>query len=167
MVLRKTFKTTKRRCSVTRLTETAVAAAFVVAVTLAALTAGCSEGRPGGAGQSEEPGNGHIVQVTSKQQFQNHVFQADKHVLVDFFATWCPPCKLLAPMLRELAHEYADRAEFVKVDVDQFPGLATEHKVRAIPTVLIFAGGKPVTRLVGLRKAAEYRTALDAAIAGP
>lgn len=167
MALRKTFKTIKRRCSVTRLTKTAVAAALVGAVTLAALIAGCSEGRPGGPGQSDETGNEHIVQVTGKQQFQKHVLQADKPVLVDFFATWCPPCKLLAPILRELSHEYADRAEFVKVDVDQSPELPAEYGVRGYPTVLIFAGGKPVTSLIGLRKAAEYRTALDAAIAGP
>ncbi len=167
MALRKVLKRTKWRCSVKRLTETAVAAALVGAVTLAALTAGCSEGRPGGSGQSDEPGNEHIVQVTNKQQFQNHVLQADKPVLVDFFATWCPPCKPLASILRELAHEYTDRAEFVKVDVDQSPELSAEYTVRNLPTVLIFVGGKPVASLVGLRKAAEYRTALDAAIAGP
>ena len=104
--------------------------------------------------------------VTTAQQFDAHVLKADKPVLVDFYATWCAPCKPLAPIINDLAGEYEGRANFVKVDGDKSRDLISQYGVRGYPTVVIFSGGKPVKKLVGLRGAAEYRSALDAAIAG-
>jgi thioredoxin 1 len=102
--------------------------------------------------------------VTTVQQFDAQVLKVDKPVLVDFYATWCPPCKKLAPIINNLAGEYEGRANFVKVDGDKSRDLMSKYGVKVYPTVLIFSGGKPVKKIIGLRGAAEYRAALDAAI---
>ncbi len=128
------------------------------ALAMAISTAGCQKGQTRGPDRS--------TQVTTTQEFSGHVLQADKPVLVDFYATWCPPCKKLAPIINELAGEYEGRANFVKVDGDKSRDLMSEYGVKVYPTVLIFSGGKPVKKILGLRGAGEYRAALNAAIAG-
>ena len=117
-----------------------------------------------GCSTSETEGTKHIDHVTTVQEFRERVLQADKPVLVDFYATWCPPCKLLAPTIGELANEYAGRVEFIKVDGDKSPKLVSEYRIEGYPTVLIFKGGKPAKKLVGLRHADEYRRAMDSLI---
>lgn len=105
------------------------------------------------------------TQVTTTREFDGHVLQADKPVLVDFYATWCGPCKRLAPIIDELTDEYKDRVQFVKVDEAKSRDLISQYGVSGYPTVLIFSGGKPVKKILGLRGAGEYRAALNAAIA--
>jgi thioredoxin 1 len=98
--------------------------------------------------------------------FDRTVLKADKPVLVDFWATWCRPCLMVAPILDELAKEYDGRVNFVKVDVDQNPKTATKYKVMSIPTLLVFKKGQPVSHLVGFRPKNELKRVLDAALAG-
>jgi thioredoxin 1 len=98
--------------------------------------------------------------------FDRTVLKADKPVLVDFWATWCKPCQMVAPIVEELAKEYDGRVKFVKLDVDQNPKTATKYKVMSIPTLLVFKKGQPVSHLVGFRPKNELKRVLDAALAG-
>jgi thioredoxin 1 len=106
-----------------------------------------------------------IPRVQSAAEF-DAVVAREPVVLVDFYATWCPPCRTLAPRLAELSRQYAGKATFVKVDVDKSPELSQRMGVRSMPTVFVFAGGKAVDSRVGLRPAEDYRTMLDKALAG-
>lgn len=89
--------------------------------------------------------------------FQSKVLNADKPVLLEFGAPWCGPCRLLEPVLEELAGEYQDRVDFYTVDVDQSPQLAMDQSVMGVPTVMLFKDGKLVERMTGYkpRKALE------------
>ena len=81
--------------------------------------------------------------------FDERVLQSDKPVLVDFWADWCMPCKMIAPVVEELSVEYDGKLDFAKLDVDSNPSTAMTYGVRSIPTLLIFKGGKPVDQIVG------------------
>lgn len=81
--------------------------------------------------------------------------------LVDFGATWCPPCKALLPVIETLASEYGERVEIVKVDTDESPETASAFGVMSNPTVILFSDGQPVEKLVGLRPIDVYRSALN------
>ncbi|MDP6647347.1 MAG: thioredoxin [Dehalococcoidales bacterium] len=96
--------------------------------------------------------------------FDQKVLQANNPVLVDFWASWCRPCLMVAPMLDELAEKYDGRISFVKVDVDQNPKTAARYNVMSIPTILIFKDGQPVSHMVGLRPKEELRRSLDAVL---
>ena len=90
----------------------------------------------------------HPVDVTDAT-FESDVLQADIPVLVDFWADWCAPCKMIAPIVEDLAEEYDGRVKFAKLDVDSNPQTAMSYGVRGIPTLLIFKGGSPVNQVVG------------------
>jgi len=96
--------------------------------------------------------------------FDQIVLQAKTPVLVDFWAAWCPPCRMVAPIVDELAEEYSGRISFTKVDVDQNPGIATRYGITSIPTLLIFKKGEPVSHIVGYRPKEELKQSLDAAL---
>jgi thioredoxin 1 len=81
--------------------------------------------------------------------FAEEVTQSTLPVLVDFWAPWCGPCRMVAPVLDELAKEYKDRLKIVKVDVDQCPETAQRFAIRSIPTLLFFKGGQVVAQAVG------------------
>jgi len=136
------------------------------ALALSISAAGCSRDEsPAQPPEAPAQAQSRIIQVTTTEDFDARVLRADKPVLVDFFATWCPPCHLLAPTIEALSAEYAGRAEFVKVDVDESGQLARAYNIEGYPTILIFSEGKPVGRLLGLKRGDDYRKALDAAIA--
>jgi thioredoxin 1 len=95
--------------------------------------------------------------------FQFEVLDSDKPVLVDFWAEWCPPCRALSPIIDSLAAELGDRAKVGKVNTDENRMLTAQFAISSIPTVMIFKQGKPVRKLVGLRRKEELLSALEEA----
>ena len=89
-----------------------------------------------------------ITEITT-ENFDNEVLAAAQPVVVDFWASWCGPCRMLSPLVDELAAEYAGRIKFGKVNVDEQPRLAMNYSVQSIPTVLFFKNGKPVDMSIG------------------
>ena len=89
-------------------------------------------------------------QHVSTTNFENDVLQSDVPVLVDFHATWCMPCRMLAPVLEKLADEFEGRLKVLKVDVDQDPQLAGTYQIQGVPTVKIFHQGRVEETIVGL-----------------
>lgn len=103
--------------------------------------------------------------VVDERNFEQVVLKAATPVLVDFWATWCGPCKMVAPVVDELSEEYAGKMVFGKVDVDQNQSVASRYGIMSIPTLLIFKDGKPVTNMVGFRPKDQLKKSLDAALA--
>lgn len=93
---------------------------------------------------------GSTVTVTDAS-FADDVLTSDKPVLVDFWATWCGPCKMVAPVLEEIASEHADKLTVAKLDIDQNPGTARDFQVMSVPTLILFQDGKPVKQIVGAK----------------
>jgi thioredoxin 1 len=90
------------------------------------------------------------VEATT-ESFKTDVLEADKPVIVDFWAEWCGPCRMVSPILDEIATEYSEKLKVVKVNVDDHPQLAMDYQVTGIPLLGIFQGGKMVKQLVGAR----------------
>ncbi len=87
--------------------------------------------------------------VVTDANFKNEVLDSQTPVLVDFWATWCGPCKMIAPIVEELAAEYNGKMKFGKLDVDANPQVSMQFGIRSIPTLLVFKGGKVVDQIVG------------------
>lgn len=103
-----------------------------------------------------------IKEVESLQDF-NSILAANQLVVADFFATWCPPCKALAPILHDIAadSQYSGKVAFVKVDVDKLSDLASQYEIGGIPDVRIFFKGKQINKLIGLQDKDEYVKAIN------
>jgi thioredoxin len=119
----------------------------------------------GNRSQSMNSTSNNVRQITEKQ-FDTEVKTSPTPVLVDFYATWCGPCKVLSPRLDELAGSFTNRVTFVKVDVDQSPRLAQEFRIEGVPTLLLFRDGKVADRLVGVLPTSELRARLESLAAG-
>ena len=98
------------------------------------------------------------------QSFATDVLAADKPVLVDFWAEWCGPCRMIAPALEEIAGEIGDKVEIVKLNIDENPETPGKYGVRGIPTMVLFKNGKPVAQKVGAAPRSQIQQWLESEI---
>ena len=96
--------------------------------------------------------------------FDQTVLQSKMPVLVDFWAAWCGPCRMVAPVIEELAGEYEGKISFAKLDVDQNAKTAARYQIMSIPTMLLFKDGKPISNIIGFRPKEQLKRDLDAAL---
>lgn len=101
------------------------------------------------------------IKHVGDETFETEVLQSEVPVLVDYWAEWCGPCKMIAPMLDEWAADYEGRLRITKLNVDENPKLATQFHVRSIPTLMLFKGGQPVATQVGALSKAQLAAFID------
>lgn len=116
------------------------------------------------AGMNEEARRVAKPLAVSEQTFDGEVLKSDLPVLVDFWAEWCGPCRMVAPIVEELAGEYAGRLKVTKVDVDDNQNLAMRYSIMSIPTLGVFRGGEMIERIVGYMPKQELKRRLDGAL---
>ena len=102
----------------------------------------------------------NVLEITDAN-FEQEVLGSDKPVLVDFWAEWCMPCRMLGPTIEKLAKDYAGKVKVGKLDTDANRDVAAKYSISAIPTVILFKGGQVSQKFVGLRKEQEFKAALD------
>ncbi|MGI6308600.1 MAG: thioredoxin [Dethiobacteria bacterium] len=95
------------------------------------------------------------------QQFQEEISNSSEPVLVDFWASWCGPCRMVAPVLEDLAVDYDGKVKVLKVNVDENPDAASRYGIMSIPTMILFKNGEPVQTIVGFRKKEELKDIID------
>ena len=105
------------------------------------------------------------IKNVGEKDFKASVLDAQKPVLVDFWAVWCGPCRMVAPIVDELSVEYKGKMDFAKVNVDEAPRIASTYSVMSIPTLIVFKGGKPVEQVVGFRPKKDLQKMLEKALA--
>jgi len=103
----------------------------------------------------------HNTLKLNQANFSTEVLGIPGPVVVDFWAEWCGPCKMIAPLLDELADEYAGKVKIGKVNIDEQQALAAEYGIRAIPTLLLFNKGQVADQIVGARSKRDFKTSLD------
>jgi thioredoxin 1 len=102
--------------------------------------------------------------AVTEQTFETEVLKSPIPVLVDFWATWCGPCKMIAPIVEDLANEYAGKLKVMKLDVDESGGTAAKYNVMSIPTLGIFSKGELIERIVGYMPKEQLKKRIDAAL---
>jgi thioredoxin 1 len=105
------------------------------------------------------------ILTLTQENFQKEVITSTTPTLVDFWAEWCGPCKMIAPVLDELATEYEGRVRIGKVNVDEQQALGAQYGIRSIPTLLLFKGGEVVDQIVGLKSKRELKNSFDRVLA--
>lgn len=100
----------------------------------------------------------------SQQNFDSEVINSSIPVLVDFWAPWCGPCKMIAPVVEELAREYQGKVKIVKLNTDENLTIASKYQITSIPTLMIFKSGKPVQRIIGFKSRNELKKVIDSVL---
>lgn len=103
---------------------------------------------------------GNVAEFTD-QNFQSEVIDSSSPVLVDFWAPWCGPCRMIAPTIEELAGEYSGKVRIGKLNTDENPQVATNHRINAIPTVMLFKNGEVVEKFVGVTPKEKFAAAIN------
>ena len=106
------------------------------------------------------------VKEFTDQNFEAEVLKSDQPVLVDFWAEWCMPCRMLTPTIEKLAKDYAGRVKVGKLDTDANRDVAIKYSISAIPTVILFRNGQVAQKFVGLRQERDFKEALDSVAVG-
>jgi thioredoxin 1 len=99
-----------------------------------------------------------MVKEVTDATFEQDVVQSERPVVVDFWAPWCGPCRVVSPILDDLANQHSERVEFVKLNVDDNPAAAARYNVLSIPTVILFERGEPQETVIGARSKAHYES---------
>lgn len=101
------------------------------------------------------------VVLLDKDNFDQEVIQSDKPVLIDFWASWCGPCRAVAPVIDQLAEEFYGKAKVAKINVDEQNELASKYRIMSIPTVMLFKDGQVVEKLIGARSHEEFSKLIE------
>ena len=102
-----------------------------------------------------------MIKVITPETFESEVLNSSEPVLVDFFATWCGPCKMVGPVLEKLSEDYAGKVKFAKLDIDTAEALAIKYSVFSVPSMLVFRDGEEKGRIVGARPPTEISKKID------
>ena len=105
-----------------------------------------------------------MAQIINQNEFEEKVLKADKPVLVDFYADWCGPCKMMIPVLDQLSAEKADQLEIYKINVDENSDVAKQYRVMSIPNMILFKDGEPALNIVGAMSKNDLWKKLEAAL---
>lgn len=107
----------------------------------------------------------NLVAQADQTNWEIEVMQSSQVVMVDFWAVWCGPCQMVAPIVEQLASEYAGKLKVMKLNTDEAPEIAGRYQIMSIPTILFFKGGQPVEKLIGARPKPEFKQVIDSLLA--
>lgn len=103
-----------------------------------------------------------MAKLVNNSQFYSKIRTSDKLVVIDFFANWCGPCKMLTPIFESLSKEMSDKVDFAKIDIDRSLEVAQQYKVVSVPTIILFKNGKELQRIVGFVPKEQIKTKIKA-----